>query len=69
MQNEIIHGYACNLCEKLTNELTANNLPFTIIADEVTDPHANQEILSVCVRFVDLTTLQSLISKNIYQSH
>lgn len=30
------------------------NLPFTIIADEVTDSHANQEILSACLRFVDL---------------
>lgn len=45
--------------EKLTYELKANNLPFTIIADEVTDPHANQEILSVCVRFVDLTSPQN----------
>ena len=26
---------------------------FTIIADEVTDKHANQEVLSVCLRFLD----------------
>lgn len=29
---------------------------YSIIADEVTDPHANQEVLSVCVRFLDLST-------------
>ena len=29
-------------------------MPFTIIADEVTDCHANQNILSVCIQFVDL---------------
>lgn len=29
------------------------------IADEVTDPHANQEILSVCLHFVDLTAPQT----------
>ena len=27
----------------------------TVIADEVTDPHANQEILSVCIRFLDIS--------------
>ena len=58
IQNEVIHIYACKLREKLTNQLKANSLPFTIIADEVTDYHANQEILSVCVRFVDLTCPQ-----------
>ena len=29
------------------------DLPFTIIADESTDPYSNQEILSLCLRFVD----------------
>ena len=29
-------------------------MPFTIIADEVTDTYSNQEVLSVCIRFVDL---------------
>ncbi len=48
IQNEIIHIYACKLRENLTSQLRSNNLPFTIIADEVTDRHANQEILSVC---------------------
>ena len=34
------------------------NLPFTLVADETTDPHANQEILPVCLRFVDLVLPQ-----------
>ena len=29
------------------------DLPFTIIADESTDPYSNQDILSLCLRFVD----------------
>ena len=28
------------------------------IANEVTDPHANQEVLSVCVQFLDLSTAE-----------
>ena len=39
--------------------LKESDLPFTVIADEVTDPHVNQEILSVCLRFVDLNAPQS----------
>ena len=39
--------------ERLTEELRNKDLPFTIIADESTDPHSNQEILSLCLRFVD----------------
>ena len=49
IQNEIIHIYACKIREQLTKELREKALPFTVIADEVTDPHANQEILSVCL--------------------
>lgn len=28
---------------------------FSVTADEVTDPHENQEVLSLCLRFVDVT--------------
>ena len=28
---------------------------FSVIADEVTDSHGNQEVLSLCLRFVDVT--------------
>ena len=54
IQNVVIHIYACKLREKLTSQLQLNNMPFTIIADEVTDTYSNQEVLSVCVQFVDL---------------
>ena len=56
IQNDINHAYAMKIKEKLTGELRSQNLPFTIIADECTDSHSNQEILSVCVRFVNLST-------------
>ena len=45
--------YASKIKERLTAELRTKDLPFMIIADESTDPHSNQEILSLCLRFVD----------------
>ena len=45
--------YASKIKENLTAELRTEDLPFTIIADESTDPHSNQDILSLCLRFVD----------------
>ena len=45
--------YASKIKERLTAELRTKDLPFTIIADESTDPHSNQNILSLCLRFVD----------------
>ena len=45
--------YASKIKERLTAELRTKDLPFTIIADESTDPNSNQEILSSCLRFVD----------------
>ena len=53
IQNEVIHVYSSKIKERLTAELRDKGLPFTIIADEGTDPHSNQEILSLCLRFVD----------------
>ena len=52
IQNEIIHIYSCAIKEKLTRVLKEKRFPFTVIADEVTDPH---EILSVCIRFLDIS--------------
>ena len=40
-----------NVYASKTKEI--KDLPFTIIADESTDPYSNQEILSLCLRFVD----------------
>ena len=56
IQNDIIHLYAM----KITGKLRSWNLPFTIIADECTDRHSKQEILSACVRFVNLSTPKDL---------
>ena len=33
------------------------------MADEVTDKHANQEILSLCIRFVDFSQVQPHINE------
>ena len=56
IQNEIVHIYASKIKEKLTKPLRENALPFTIIGDETTDSYANREILTVCLRFVDLSS-------------
>ena len=45
--------YASKIEERLAAELRTKDLPFTIIADESADPYSNQEILSLCLRFVD----------------
>ena len=37
----------------MTECLSQDDAFFAIIADEVTDVHANQEVLSVCLRFLD----------------
>ena len=62
IQNEIILTAAECLKEQLLQPL--HRTPFySIIADEVTDHHANQEVLSVCVRFLDLSTDQRQIKE------
>nr|XP_054770918.1 52 kDa repressor of the inhibitor of the protein kinase-like [Lytechinus pictus] len=55
IQNDIILTAAECLKEELLHPLKKTTF-YSIIADEVTDPHANQEVLSVCVRFLDLST-------------
>ena len=51
IQNETIHVYTMKINQRaLESELT-----FPITADECTDRHSKQEILSVCVRLVILT--------------
>ena len=56
IQNEVIHIYACKIRERLTKPLQESKLPFTVMADETTDHYTNTEILSVCLRFVDLSS-------------
>ena len=58
IQNEVVHIYACKIRERLTKSIRESRLPFTIIADETTDRYSNREILSVCLRFVNLSLPQ-----------
>ena len=58
IQNEVVHIYACKVREKLTKSFRDCNLPFTVIADETTDRYSNREILSVCLRFIDISSPQ-----------
>lgn len=55
IQNDIIITAAECLKERLLRPLHETTF-YSIIADEVTDSHSNQELLSVCVRFLDLST-------------
>lgn len=54
IQNEIITVIADCLRENILAPLKHVKY-FSIMADEVTDPHGNQEVLSLCLRFVDVT--------------
>ena len=55
IQNQITHIYANKIREKLTYSLRESNLPYTVIADETTDHFSHVEVLTVCVRFVDIS--------------
>ena len=56
IQENIIDISGKMIREKLTEPLRTGGVPFyAVIADEVTDRHANQEVLSVCIRYVDVT--------------
>ncbi|XP_074656009.1 52 kDa repressor of the inhibitor of the protein kinase-like [Tubulanus polymorphus] len=53
VQNDILNIIGLKIREKLTKCLQHLDALFAIIADEVTDTYANQEVLSVCLRFLD----------------
>lgn len=53
IQNEIIDIIGDQIHTSMTECLSQDDAFFAIIADEVTDVHANQEVLSVCLRFLD----------------
>ena len=53
IQNEIIDIIGDQIRTSMTECLSQDDAFFAIIADEVTDVHANQEVLSVCLRFLD----------------
>ena len=64
-QNEIINVIASCLRDNILAPLKLVKY-FSIIADEVTDRHANQEILSLCLRFVDTTNRQKPHIKEVF---
>ena len=47
IQNQIIRIYATKIIRE--------KKPYTVIGDETTDSYLNQEILTLCLRFVDLS--------------
>ena len=59
IKNQITQIYANKVIENVTDLIRERKLPFSIIADETTDKFANQEILILCLRFVDLPSLSS----------
>ena len=56
IQNQITHIYASKIRDSLVQPLQEQSLPYTVIADETTDHYLNQEILTLCLRYVDLNT-------------
>ena len=51
-------------CYVKTEPLRTGRVPFfAVIADEVTDKHANQEIICVCIRYVDASQVVSVTIK------
>ena len=51
---------------KVTQPIQKEDAFFSIIGDEVTDKYANQEILSVCLRFLDLNNDVSFMFKEVF---
>ena len=61
IQEDIIKTVGEMLREHITEPLRTGRSPFfAVIADEVTDKHANQEVLSVCIRYVDVSQTGSI---------
>ena len=54
VQEEVIRITGEYIRAKVTQPIQKENYFFSIIGDEVTDKYANQEVLSVCLRFLDL---------------
>ena len=52
IQNEVIDVVAEYIRKENTQNLGDENAFFSIMAGEVTDPHGNQEIMSVCLRML-----------------
>ena len=55
IQNQKVHIYANKIRKNVTKKIRENHLPYTVIADETTDSFLNQEIVTLCLRFFDLS--------------
>lgn len=65
VQNEII-SIASSMIRRNLLECLQQSKYYSVIADEVTDPHSNQEILSVCVRMVDFKNPETPEIKEVF---
>ena len=54
VQNEVIDVIANYIRGRITAHIKDENAVFSIIADEVTDKYSNQEVLSICLRFLEV---------------
>ena len=54
VQNELINIIGTHIRSQLFQTLRQDKAVFSIIADEVTDKYANQEVLTLCLRFVEM---------------
>lgn len=66
-QNEIIQCIAKFVRNRITNDISEEKY-FAIIADEVTDNHANKEILLLCLRYVYFENKQPKIVETFFDS-
>ena len=66
VQKEVIRITGGYIRAKVTQPIQKEDAFFSIIGDEVTDKYANQEILSVCLRFLDLNNDVSLKFKEVF---
>ena len=60
VQNEIIQIIGEHIRSALSAPLQDEKAVYSIIADEVTDKFSNQEILSLCLRFVDKNDIKEI---------
>ena len=54
VQNELINIIETHIRSQLFKALGHEKAVFSIIADELTDKYGNQEVLTVCLRFVEM---------------
>ena len=63
IQNDIIDVIGEFIRDKITQNINSNSPFYSIIGDEVTDDIANQQIFSLCIRYIDYGINNSLSPK------